>query len=256
MSNDLAPETGRLEQILKTIDHFKPVDSRRGFMQKLLVAGAGAAVAATNVGKVTEVFASTDDSVLGFVNAAVGAERIGIAFYGNALGTGSPYSVATDPATSALLNSSHREYFRAAFNQESSHLAALVANGGTFPYAHFRFPTGTFASKNSMLAMGSNLESIFIGAYLGAVKAGATAGDSLGIFVAEVAAQICGIECEHRVLINDIAGVSPPNDRYYEGDVLSPPSAAFGDTGARSSVYPIAADAVGALLALGLTPSA
>jgi hypothetical protein len=258
MSDELAPDTGRLEQILKSIDHFKPVATRRSFMQKLIVAGAGAgaAVAATTLGKVADVFASSDDPVLAFVNAAVGAERIGIAFYGNALGSGSPYSVPGDPAANTLLNSSHRQYFRAAFNQESSHLAALIANHGTFPYAHFRFPAGTFATKSTMLAMGSSLESIFIGAYLGAVKAGATAGDSLGIFVAEVAAQICGIECEHRVLINDIAGVSPPNDRFYEGDVLSPPSGALGDTGARSTVYPIADDAVGALLALGLTPSA
>jgi hypothetical protein len=256
MSEKLAPDSGRLEQILKSIDHFKPIDSRRAFMQKLMVAGAGAAVAATSIGKVTSVFASDDSPVLAFVNAAVGAERIGIAFYGNALGRGSPYSVAGDPATKTLLNSSHREYFRAAFNQESSHLAALIANGGTFPSGHFGFPAGTFGSKTPMLNMGSSLEAIFIGAYLGAVKAGATAGDTLGIFVAEVGAQICGIECEHRVLINDIAGVSPPNDRFYEGDVLSPPSGAFGDTGARSTVYATAGDAVGALLALGLTPGA
>jgi hypothetical protein len=73
--------------------------------------------------------------------------------------------------------------------------------------------------------------------------------------VAEVAAQICGIECEHRVLINDIAGIDPPNDRFYEGDVLSPPSGAQGDTGARSRVYATAADAVNALVGLGISPS-
>src|SRR6476661_571037 len=105
-----------------------------------------------------------------------------------------------------------------------------------------------------MLAMGQSLESIFIGAYLGAVKAGAAAGSSLGTFVAEVAAQICGIECEHRVLINDIAGVSPPNDRFYEGDAV-PPSGAPGDTGTRSNVYAAAGDAVNALLALSIKPS-
>ena len=188
--------------------------------------------------------------------SAVGAERIGIAFYGNALGNGSPYSAAGDPATRTLLNSSHRGYFMAAFNQESSHLAALIANGGSFPFGHFGFPAGTFDSAGSMLAMGQSLESIFIGAYLGAVKVGAADGSSLGTFVAEVAAQICGIECEHRVLINDIAGVSPPNDRFYEGNVLSPPSGATGDTGARSTVFATGGDAVNALLALGLAPSA
>src|SRR5258708_35108504 len=128
-----------------------------------------------------------------------------------------------DRAAQTLLNSSHRGYFMAAFNQESSHLAALIANGGRFPFGHFAFPAGTFDSAGNMLAMGQNLESIFIGAYLGAVKAGAADRSDPRAFVAEGAAQICGIECEHRVLINDIARSSPPNDRFYEGHVLSPP---------------------------------
>jgi hypothetical protein len=258
MKDQLSSETGRLEQILRSVDHFKPVATRRSFMQKLLLVGGGAAAGAASLGKVANVFAAlspADQAVVDFVNAAVGAERIGIAFYGNALGSGSPYSVDGDAATHTLLNSSHRGYFEAAFNQETSHLAALKANGGAFPFSHFGFPAGTFDSADAMLKMAQNLESIFIGAYLGAVKAGATAGDSLGVFVAEAAAQICGIECAHRVLINDIAGVSPPNDRFYEGDVLSPPSGAVGDTGARSNVYATAGDAVNALLALGIKPS-
>jgi len=255
MTEPTSSETGRLEQILESVNHFKPVTTRRSFMQKVVLAGGSAAIAAASLGKMANVFASSNP-VLDFVNAAVGAERIGIAFYGNALGSGSPFSVAGDPASHTLLNSSHRGYFTAAFNQETSHLGALVANGGSFPFGHFAFPAGTFDSAGPMLAMGQNLESIFIGAYLGAVKAGATDGTSLGIFVAEVAAQICGIECEHRVLINDIAGVNPPNDRFYEGDVLSPPSGAFGDSGARSRVFATAGDAVNALVGLGISPSA
>jgi Ferritin-like domain len=255
MTEPIPAESGRLEQILESVSHFKPVTTRRSFMQKMMLASGGAAVAGVSFGKMANVFASSNP-VLDFVNAAVGAERIGIAFYGNALGSGSPYSAAGDPATHTLLNSSHRGYFTAAFNQESSHLAALIANGGRFPFGHFGFPAGTFDGAGSMLAMGQSLESIFIGAYLGAVKAGASNGTSLGIFVAEVAAQICGIECEHRVLINDIAGVSPPNDRFYEGDVLSPPSGAHGDSGARSQVYATAQDAVNALVGLGISPSA
>jgi hypothetical protein len=255
MTEPTPAETGRLEQILESVDHFKPVTTRRSFMQKVALAGGSAAVAAVSLGRVANVFASSNP-VLDFVNAAVGAERIGIAFYGNALGSGSPYSVAGDPAGHQLLNSSHRGYFMAAFNHESSHLAALIANGGSFPFSHFGFPAGTFDSAGAMLAMGQSLESIFIGAYLGAVKAGAASGTSLGTFVAEVAAQICGIECEHRVLINDIAGVNPPNDRFYEGDVLAPPSGSLGDTGARSQVYATAGDAVNALVGLGISPTA
>jgi hypothetical protein len=73
--------------------------------------------------------------------------------------------------------------------------------------------------------------------------------------VAEAAAQIMGVECEHRVLIRDIAAESPPNDRFYEGDVGSPPTGVLGDTGTRSTVYASAGDAVAALLALGITAS-
>ena len=106
----------------------------------------------------------------------------------------------------------------------------------SFPFTTFAFPAGTFASANAMLAIGEQLERVFIGAYLGAVKTGAATGTPTGQFVAEAAAQIVGIECEHRVLIRDIAGENPPNDRFYEGDVASPPSGQLGDTGARSTV--------------------
>ena len=241
---------GSLDQILKRVDFFKPVATRRSFMRTLMLAGGAVAAGSAGLAGVKGVLA---DSATDFVTAAIGAERIGIAFYGNAVGSGSPYSAPGDPATSSLLNSSHRGYFQAAFNQETSHLAVLSSLGlPDFPFHTFQFPHGTFASKGSMLAIGAALESIFIGAYLGAVKQGAVNGNAL---VAEAAAQICGIECEHRVLINDIRGVDPPNDRFYEGDVASPPSGALGDTGTRSVVYSTAADAVNALVALGITPS-
>jgi hypothetical protein len=228
--------------------------TRRGFVKKAAIAGGGVAGLGM-LGLTGTASAATDSDVLAFGNAAVGAERIAVAFYANALGQRSPYSAAGDPATRTLLNNSHREYFEAAGNQEASHLAVLQSLGLTFPYSRFAFPAGTFSSADSMLAMGEKLENIFIGAYLGAVKTGAAAGSSLGVFVAEAAAQILGVECEHRVLIRDIAGSDPPNDRFYEGDVASPPSGAAGDTGTRSTVYATAGDAVDALLALGIAPS-
>jgi hypothetical protein len=101
-----------------------------------------------------------------------------------------------------------------------------------------------------MLAFGEQLESVFIGAYLRAIKVAANATNS---FIAEAAAQIVGIECEHRVLLRDIAGENPPNDRFFEGDIAAP-SSMLGNTGTRSTVYTSAGDAVNALLALGITP--
>jgi hypothetical protein len=219
--------------------------TRRQFLGRLAVAAGGATI--LSLGGVQVALA---DPVTDFGNAAVGAERIGIAFYGNALGTGSPYSCSSDLAKGTLLNSAHRVYFEAAFNQETEHLAILQNLGLTFPAALFRFPAGTFRSASAMLAFGEQLESVFIGAYLGAIKAAASATNS---FIAEAAAQIVGIECEHRVLIRDIAGENPPNDRFFEGDIGGP-SSTLGNTGRRSTVYATGTDAVNALLALGITP--
>lgn len=225
------------------------VATRRSFMQKVVVAGGVAAAGVASLGKILPALAA--DPVTDFAHAAVGAERIGIAFYGNALGMATDFSAPGDPAVTSLLNSSHRGYFEAALNQETSHLATLQSLGAAFPFSTFAFPAGTFATRGAMLAMGAALESIFIGAYLGAVKAAAS---STNAFIAAAAAQICGIECEHRVLINDIMAVSPPNDRFYEGD-LGGPTSTLGNTGKRSTVYGSAGGAVNALLALGITPS-
>jgi hypothetical protein len=228
--------------------------SRRSFVTRSLALGGGAAAVAL-FGDTAAARAATDSDVLAFGGAAVGAERIAVAFYSNALGVPSSFGVSADLAKGTLLNSAHREYFEAARNQEASHLATLLGLGLSFPFTTFAFPPGTFQSAPAMLAMGEKLENIFIGAYLGAIKVAATVADGLGIFVAEAAAQIMGIECEHRVLIRDIAGEDPPNNRFYEGDVASPPTQALGDTGVRSTVYATASDAVNALLALGITAS-
>jgi len=248
----------RVERVLGEVDLFKPIANRRRFMQMFALAGAGAAAAATGLGvlKATPALAAFtgSGSPADWVNAAVGAERIAVAFYSNALGTTASTGVAGDAATTSLLNASHRKYFVAALGQESSHLAVLQSVGGTFPYNTFGFPAGTFGSRGPMLAMGAALENIFIGAYLSAIASAAAATNTL---VAEAAAQILGIECEHRVLINDLSGVTPPNDRFYEGPV-APPAVppAFGDSGARSTLYSTSNDAVGALLALNIVPHA
>ena len=256
MTNRLSSEAAqRAENILRRSDFFKSVSSRRTFMSRLLAAGGGAAVGAGLLGRVQSVLASTDSDVVNFGNAAVGAERIGIAFYSNALGTPTEFGVPADQAKGTLLNSAHRVYFNAARNQETSHLGTLTGPplSLSFPFGVFSFPPGTFDNASNMLAFGEQLEDIFIGAYLGAVKVAAGDFNGLGTFVAEAAAQIMGIECEHRVLIRDIAGLNPPNDRFYEGDLGSPTSA-LGNTGTPSTVYGSGHDAVAALLGLGVTP--
>lgn len=253
------PDAEHLENLLRTAETFRSRSTRRTFMERVLLAGGGVAagaVAASATGatlltKHGTAHASPGDVVLDFGNAAVGAERIATAFYDNALGKVSPYGVAGDVAKGTLLNNAHREYFGAARNQEAEHLAVLQSLGLAFPYTTFAFPAGTFDSAKAMLAFGEQLENIFIGAYLGAIKVAAAAQNS---FIAEAAAQILGVECAHRVLIRDIAGEDPPNGRWFEGDITAP-NGTPGNTDARATVYASPGDAVNALLALGITPS-
>ena len=249
-----APKPERIENILGTSEFFRSTSTRRKFMRRILATGGGVtlggAVGIALLNHSLKPARAAVDPVTDFGNAAVGAERIGIAFYNNALGQLSPFGVPSDLAKGTLLNSAHRIYFQAASNQEDAHRALLQGLGLNFPFSVFKFPAGTFASANAMLAFGEQLESIFIGAYLGAIKVAATA---TNVPIAEAAAQIVGVECEHRVLIRDIASETPPNDRFFEGDIGAP-SSTLGNTGTRSTVYATAGDAVNALLAFGITP--
>src|SRR5258708_3904840 len=131
--------------------------SRRSFVKRAAMAGGGVAGLGL-FGLTGSAPAATDADVLAFGNAAVGAERIGIAFYSNALGAASPFGAAGDQAKGTLLNSSHREYFQAAGNQESSHLATLLSLGLSFPLSTFAVPARTFSSAPAMLAMGEPLD--------------------------------------------------------------------------------------------------
>ncbi len=254
------PDREQFEQVLGRSEFFRPMSTRRAFLARLLAIGGGAALGATAGAamfgyKVGPVRAASNTDIVNFGNAAVGAERIGIAFYSNALGEASPFSNGTtDLAKGVLLNSGHRTYFMAARNQETQHLDTLRSLRLNFDFSVFGFPAGTFDSAKAMLAFGEQLESVFIGAYLGAVQVSAAAHTSLGDTVAELAAQILGVECEHRVLIRDIAGLTPPNDRFFEGEQTPGPDTTLGNTGVRSTVYASGGDAVAALLALGITP--
>jgi len=247
------PKPERIENILRTSEFFRATSTRRKFMQRILAGTGGVALGgAMGLGVLNRTMDSVlaaGDPVIDFGNAAVGAERIAVAFYSNALGQTSPFGVPSDLAKGTLLNSAHRIYFQAARNQEDTHRAVLENLGLNFPFSVFAFPAGTFNSAEAMLALGEQLESVFIGAYLGAIKAAASATNT---FIAEAAAQIVGVECEHRVLIRDIAGEDPPNDRFFEGDIGAQ-SNTLGNTGARSTVYASAGVAVNALLALGIT---
>ena len=246
MADERQVDSERAENLLKSSGFFRSTTNRRAFMGRMLAAGGGVALGAGIGGGLlarnglSVAHADGTDPVVAFGNAAVGAERIAVAFYANALGNTSQYGVTSDSAKGTLLSAGDRPYFTAAQSEEQVHQDTLASLGLNFPYSVFKFPAGTFDSANNMLAFGEQLESIFIGAYLGAIK---VAAGETNTFIAEAAAQILGIECEHRVLIRQIEKDSVPNNRNFEGDLSSN----------GSTVYASANDAVNALLALGIT---
>src|SRR5215470_9191842 len=83
------------------------VNTRRTFLKRVTAVGGGLA-ALEFFGATRSASASTDADIAAFGNAAVGAERIAVAFYSNALGVPSAFGVPNDLAKGTLLNSAHR----------------------------------------------------------------------------------------------------------------------------------------------------
>ena len=90
-----APNAERIETILSTSDFFRATSTRRTLVQRILATGrsvaVGGAVGVAVLSRGMKSAHAAGNPVVDFGNAAVGAERIGIAFYSNALGQESPF---------------------------------------------------------------------------------------------------------------------------------------------------------------------
>jgi Ferritin-like domain len=141
-------------------------------------------------------------------------------------------------------------YLQAALTEEIDHADLMrsllgIDSSGQDPYQTFYFPAGTFETLGPFLALLDALENAFIGAYLTAVQEfavlavnGATGytSDQLEYF-AKVAASICAVESEHRVLGRVIGNMNPANQKAYEQtDGLT--SLAHGSNSAEDALAP------------------
>ena len=160
--------------------------------------------------------ASGADSTQSIINAALTAEQIATAFY---------YEGIAGPTASRLgpvHNSNNLNYFQAALYQENQHiqllgnLGATSLTGSSEPTLYF--PNGTFDKAGNFLSLLDTLENAFIGAYLAAVNYWATS--SQPVF-AEAAAQIMGVEAEHRALGRVTSGSNPPNNLVLENALFT-----------------------------------
>ncbi len=185
--------------------------------------------------------------------AALIAEDLATTFYYNALignviqdpalsGSG---GTALDPGSAG--DADNVSYVRAALGQEFAHAGLLrsllkIPGPSASPVQTFYFPAGTFdnlttsdGTTPSFIGTLEALENAFIGAYLTAVRAfaymaaqtgaqrgnyyvlnGSTLSSDTLAYFAQVAASIMGVECEHRALGRDIAGLAPADNVYYE----------------------------------------
>lgn len=100
-------------------------------------------------------------------------------------------------------------------DHEIAHAEAIAATLGTLgaevpATPEFTFPDGTFSDPAAFLKLAATFEPVGIGAYQGA----APALESKDILAAAIS--IHNAECQHRVAINILNGVNPPNDLAFE----------------------------------------
>lgn len=143
-------------------------------------------------------------SRIGILDALLTAEKLEDAMYAHGLQSGVLDS----------LSDHDRSYFRAAVSEEYSHALVLQHLGAHVATDTFYFPAGSFDSLTKYLDVLLTLENVGISAYSAAIHrfAGRLGAPKLAL----VAATILGIEAEHRVLIRDVQGQTPPNDLCFE----------------------------------------
>ena len=204
------------------------------------------------------------DTPADIFTAALVAEDLATTFYYNGL----VGPVIQDPNLAGPGGSAHHlnpsdsnpgnvAYLQAAFTEEVDHADLMrsllgIGSSGQDPYQTFYFPTGTFDTLGPFLALLDALENAFIGAYLVAVQEFAVlavngsvgyTSDQLEYF-AKVAASICAVESQHRVLGRVIGNMNPANQKAYEQtDGLT--SLAHGPNSAEDALAPFLNPATG-----------
>lgn len=149
------------------------------------------------------------ESIADITNTAITAEALAVTFLTAALGS-----------SGLGLNSLETSIIQAALVEEQDHYDFLASLGATPLTTTFTVPDSKMLSdKVTFFTTLWAAESLFVAAYLAAVREGAELGQPT---FSLIAAEIMGVEAEHRALAraalalnNDTAGI-PPNDKAYE----------------------------------------
>ena len=230
--NDSFRETGEVlvELTAKAREAAREGASRRDFFTRTAKIAGATAMGAAGIKllqplAIRAAYAGTapSDTILDIINIAATAEALAITFYTHALKHGQLHLVNIK---------ANKPYFQAAVSQEYAHLQILESLGAKPLTTHFYFPTNMFTDQPTFFATAITLEEYFISAYLAAaVEFAGTYSTGIttpNLVAAGLAAQIGGIECEHKALLNVANNATPPNNVLIESALLTSVGGAVG----------------------------
>jgi hypothetical protein len=139
------------------------------------------------------------------LNIAITAEELAVVFYSNVIKNANHLGFSN----AGFLD------IQAALIEEQIHQTFLAKQGAKALTNKFSFPFGnnTFTNFNHFITVQQQLEALFVAAYIAAGKEFAMLGRP---DLVQVAAQIGGVEAEHRAIGRAIGGMKPANNRAFE----------------------------------------
>lgn len=168
--------------------------SRRGLLRLGAVSGAALLAPSSTAVAAKAADAPTPDGDLANLRLLIGAELLAIDFHGRALATGKLHGRALATYRRSLADD--RLHYAT--------LAKLVREAGEAPATaadvDFTYPRRSFGTARSIHALGWRIETLLLGAYLGAVETMQTA--ALRLSVAQVATN----EAQHLSALAPFAG--------------------------------------------------
>jgi hypothetical protein len=152
---------------------------------------------------------SANRTIANIINIAITAEELAVVFYGQAIKHAGQLGLGQNGLADV----------KAAMFEELAHQMFLAKQGGKALTHTFSFPHGqdTFTNFDNFIKVQQLLEAAFVAAYLAAGKEFATLRRP---DLVQIAAQIGGVEAEHRAIGRAIAGDKPADNRIFETVLL------------------------------------
>ncbi|MBV9712855.1 MAG: ferritin-like domain-containing protein [Ktedonobacteraceae bacterium] len=148
---------------------------------------------------------AANNAIKNILNIAITAEELAVVFYSHVIRNGDRLGFSN----AGFLD------IEAALIEEQIHQVFLAKQGARALTHRFSFPFGedTFRHFNLFIKVQQQLEALFVAAYIAAGKEFARLGRP---DLVQVAAQIGGVEAEHRAIGRAIGGMRPANNRAFE----------------------------------------